>query len=116
VSIGHYENFPVASRLVPARLRPAVVAIYRFARAADDIADEGDAAIGNDSGLTHLAAVVGTPTLALFGPTDPARTAPSGRAAVLQPPAPGSGRLDRLAPTDVAAAGAWLLELGPAER
>lgn len=41
--IGHYENFPVASRLVPARLRPAVVAVYRFARAADDLADEGDA-------------------------------------------------------------------------
>ena len=43
MSVGHYENFPVASRLVPARLRPAVVAIYRFARAADDLADEGDA-------------------------------------------------------------------------
>jgi squalene synthase HpnC len=43
VSVGHYENFPVASLLVPARYRPAVVAIYRFARAADDIADEGDA-------------------------------------------------------------------------
>lgn len=42
-AIGHYENFPVASRLVPARLRPAVVAVYRFARAADDLADEGDA-------------------------------------------------------------------------
>ena len=44
MSVGHYENFPVASKLVPAALRPAVVAIYRFARAADDIADEGDAA------------------------------------------------------------------------
>ena len=43
VSVGHYENFPVASFLMPARLRPAVVAIYRFARAADDLADEGDA-------------------------------------------------------------------------
>jgi phytoene synthase len=42
VSVGHYENFPVASFLVPARERRAVVAIYRFARAADDIADEGD--------------------------------------------------------------------------
>jgi squalene synthase HpnC len=41
VSVAHYENFPVASRLVPASLRAAVVAIYRFARAADDIADEG---------------------------------------------------------------------------
>jgi squalene synthase HpnC len=43
VSAGHYENFPVASFVVPRRLRPAVLAIYRFARAADDIADEGDA-------------------------------------------------------------------------
>ncbi|HEV2978995.1 MAG TPA: squalene synthase HpnC [Casimicrobiaceae bacterium] len=41
MSVAHYENFPVASRLVPASLRAAVVAIYRFARAADDIADEG---------------------------------------------------------------------------
>ena len=41
--LGHYENFPVASALVPAHLRSAVVAIYRFARAADDLADEGEA-------------------------------------------------------------------------
>ncbi|MGC1176113.1 squalene synthase HpnC [Polaromonas sp.] len=40
---GHYENFPVASLLCPPRLRPAVAAIYWFARMADDIADEGDA-------------------------------------------------------------------------
>lgn len=39
----HYENFPVASRLVPRRLRPHVAAIYAFARAADDLADEGRA-------------------------------------------------------------------------
>lgn len=38
----HYENFPVASVLLPARLRPAVAAIYAFARSADDFADEGD--------------------------------------------------------------------------
>jgi len=37
---GHYENFPIASRLLPARLRPAVQAIYAFARIADDFADE----------------------------------------------------------------------------
>jgi squalene synthase HpnC len=36
----HYENFPVASRLMPARLRPHVAAIYAFARIADDYADE----------------------------------------------------------------------------
>lgn len=43
MSIDHYENFPVASLLLPARLRPAVRNIYRYARSADDIADEGDA-------------------------------------------------------------------------
>lgn len=42
MSAGHYENFPVASLLVPARLRAAVGVIYRFARSADDFADEGD--------------------------------------------------------------------------
>lgn len=39
----HYENFPVASWLCPPRLRPAVAAIYGFARTADDLADEGSA-------------------------------------------------------------------------
>ncbi len=34
--------------------------------------------IGNDSGITHLAAAVGTPVLAMFGPTDPAVWAPRG--------------------------------------
>lgn len=43
MSVDHYENFPVASLLLPARLRPAVETIYAFARSADDIADEGDA-------------------------------------------------------------------------
>jgi squalene synthase HpnC len=41
VSVGHYENFPVASLLLPRRLRQPVEIIYRFARSADDIADEG---------------------------------------------------------------------------
>jgi phytoene synthase len=40
--VEHYENFPVASWLLPARLRPPIEAIYAFARGADDIADEGD--------------------------------------------------------------------------
>ena len=43
VSADHYENFPVASFLLPREVRAAVLAVYRFARAADDIADEGDA-------------------------------------------------------------------------
>ena len=43
MSVDHYENFPVASWLCPPALRPAVAAIYWFARTADDLADEGDA-------------------------------------------------------------------------
>ncbi|MBT9502373.1 MAG: squalene synthase HpnC [Burkholderiaceae bacterium] len=43
VSQEHYENFPVASWLCPPHLRGTVMAIYGFARTADDIADEGDA-------------------------------------------------------------------------
>lgn len=39
----HYENFPVASKLLSKELRDPVSAIYAFARIADDIADEGDA-------------------------------------------------------------------------
>ena len=41
--VDHYENFPVASWLCPPHLRPAIAAIYWFARTADDLADEGDA-------------------------------------------------------------------------
>jgi squalene synthase HpnC len=43
MAVDHYENFPVASMLLPRRLVPAVEAIYAFARSADDLADEGDA-------------------------------------------------------------------------
>ena len=42
--VDHYENFPVASLLLPSHLREPVEAIYVFARSADDVADEGDAA------------------------------------------------------------------------
>jgi len=38
----HYENFPVASHVLPRRMRPHIAAIYAFARTADDFADEGD--------------------------------------------------------------------------
>jgi squalene synthase HpnC len=43
MSVDHYENFPVASLLIPARMRRPIEVIYHFARSADDIADEGDA-------------------------------------------------------------------------
>jgi squalene synthase HpnC len=49
----HYENFPVASLLLPTHVREAVVAIYAFARSADDIADEG--ALSDTQRLRQLA-------------------------------------------------------------
>lgn len=48
----HYENFPVASRLLPRALRPAISVIYAFARTADDFADEGN--LPPTERLTHL--------------------------------------------------------------
>jgi len=50
----HYENFPVASWLLPAPMRPHIAAIYAFARTADDFADEGD--LSDDERLSKLAA------------------------------------------------------------
>jgi phytoene synthase len=41
MAVRHYENFPVASLLLPAELRAPIEVIYRFARSADDFADEG---------------------------------------------------------------------------
>ena len=75
VPVDHYENFPVASWLLPKRLRQPIEAIYRFARSADDIADEGDATPGER--LAQLAAYHteldriergDTPTDPVFGP------------------------------------------------
>ena len=43
MAVNHYENFPVASLLLPPQFRHPVALIYRFAREADDFADEGDA-------------------------------------------------------------------------
>ncbi len=62
MAVDHYENFPVASVLLPARLRYPVEVIYAFARSADDIADEGDATqeerqAGLDSYLKELDAI-----------------------------------------------------------
>jgi ADP-heptose:LPS heptosyltransferase len=53
--------------------------------------------IGNDSGITHLASAVGTPVVAIFGPTDPEVWAPRGdRVCVVS-----AGSLDEIAPDQV---------------
>lgn len=82
VSIEHYENFPVASWLCPPTLRPAIAALYHFARTADDIADEGPAARAERQAELqayradlHAVAAGGTPSprwaARVFGPLAP---------------------------------------------
>ena len=80
----HYENFPVASRLLPAAIRPHVAAVYAFARVADDFADEGDRPAGARIDLLNrwddrLQRAAGAPP--------PARSGADGR--------PANGRDDR---------------------
>lgn len=52
MTVDHYENFPVASLLLPSEFRRPVALIYRFAREADDLADEGD--LPGDARLAQL--------------------------------------------------------------
>lgn len=73
--VDHYENFPVASLLLPARLRQPIEHIYAFARSADDIADEGDASpVERLAGLNdyhrelHLIEQGKPTTIGLFAP------------------------------------------------
>ena len=68
--------------------------------------------VGNDSGIAHLAAAAGAPTLALFGPTDPAQWAPVGHAVRTLRSEP----IDALPTADVTAAAATLWERGPRSR
>jgi len=63
--------------------------------------------VGNDSGISHLAAAWGAPVLALFGPTDPAQWAPVGpRVRVLRA---GDGRMESLELEDVVRAAREML-------
>ena len=48
----HYENFPVASHLLPKHLRQPIAVIYAFARRADDFADEGN--LSNEERIAAL--------------------------------------------------------------
>jgi squalene synthase HpnC len=75
----HYENFPVASLLLPPDMRPHVAAVYAFARAADDFADEGERPIQDRLGLldTWLARLRGA--------------VPGGEAPANDQPPPGPG-------------------------
>ena len=63
---GHYENFPVASLLLPKKLREPIAVIYAFARSADDFADEGD--INEQQRLAKLSHYENFPVASLLLP------------------------------------------------
>ena len=73
-AVDHYENFPVASWLCPPHLRGAVVALYHFARTADDLADEGPAAAAQR--LAQLSAYRSALDQAASPPSSPVHSAP----------------------------------------
>lgn len=75
----HYENFPVASLLLPRAMRPHVAAVYAFARAADDFADEGERTAAErirllDGWRARLRMAAASETMAPPGPGEPANT------------------------------------------
>lgn len=73
VATEHYENFPVASWLCPPPLRGAVLAIYHYARTADDLADEGDApAAERRAALARYRQTLDQALAGQPGPADPA--------------------------------------------
>jgi squalene synthase HpnC len=72
MAVDHYENFPVASRLMPAAIRQDVVNLYRFARYADDIADEGhDTPVQRLQKLRLLNLAVNSMALSIDSPATP---------------------------------------------
>jgi ADP-heptose:LPS heptosyltransferase len=75
-----YERFVELSRRIPVEwaARPDWVCFAKLDKLARWLAG-ARVFVGNDSGITHLAAAVGTPVVALFGPTDPATWAPRGQ-------------------------------------
>jgi heptosyltransferase-2 len=94
------------------RLKDAVLADGLHPRQLGALLAGAGLFVGNDSGVTHLAAAAGAPTLALFGPTDPAQWAPIGpKVRVLRADAIGDLRV-----ADVAAAAATSWERGPRSR
>jgi heptosyltransferase-2 len=87
VLLGTTREAPAAEAI--AREAPAVNLAGRDRPALlPSLLTELDALVAGDTGVAHLAAALGTPVVALFGPTDPALSAPRGRATALTNPVP----------------------------
>ena len=73
----------MVQRLLSQISRPPMVLRGMSLRVLAGILAQTDLFLGHDSGVTHLASLLGTPTVGLFGPTDPARWAPRGNSVTI---------------------------------
>jgi heptosyltransferase-2 len=87
VLLGPPRDLALAERVVASTATPSLVGRDRPENLTAVLV-EIDALVSGDTGVAHLAAALGTPVVTLFGPTDPARSAPRGPAAVLRHPVP----------------------------
>lgn len=99
VLLGAPADAPLAAALA-ARTGAAALAGRDTPELLPAVLAELDALVSGDTGVGHLAAALGLPVVALFGPTDPALTAPRGRVAVVQHPVPCAPCFYRRCPID----------------
>jgi len=99
VLLGAPEDADTAEAVIAAA--PAASLVGRDDRSLlSAVLAEIDALVCGDTGVAHLAAALGTPVVALFGPTDPRLTAPRGRAAALSVTTPCAPCFYRVCPID----------------
>jgi heptosyltransferase-2 len=99
VLLGAPSDAPAAARVLRDARAVSLVGRDRPDLLAAELV-EIDALVAGDTGVGHLAAALGTPVIALFGPTDPALSAPRGRVATLTHPVPCAPCLYRRCPID----------------
>src|SRR5437588_142096 len=87
ILLGTPGEAPAAARVGAAVSVPSLVGRDRPALL-PALLTEIDALVSGDTGVGHLATALGTPSVTLFGPTDPALSAPRGRGAVVTHPVP----------------------------
>lgn len=87
IIVGSDQDLPDARAIASAALPCVITTGSTELRTAAAMLSRAQAFVGNDSGLGHIAAALGVPTLTVFGPGDPARYRPSGpRARIAQAP------------------------------
>lgn len=99
VLLGAPEDAPAAAEVL-ARTRALSLVGRDSPELLPALLTELDALVSGDTGVAHLAAALGTPTVVLFGPTDPELTAPRGPVAIVRRAVPCAPCFYRVCPID----------------